>query len=200
MFERGIRRRGDGVEDAEQRVGMALFVTLDQFGIVEIVTGIHADTLRQTPAHGDFRFTGEQRDLDAVDLRGVLAQHGKAGIHGGGDIGGTPVAFERGVEHVAEPVDDDRLLRLREHVAVDADVILARTLARGKGAARHEDDPSADAFDRFELFEIGVPDRTGCHVGRGGHMIGAHAGIDLRALDGRRFLHTSADEVERVFP
>ena len=39
-----VGRRGrDGIEDAEQRMGKALAVAGDQFGIIEIVAGIHFD-------------------------------------------------------------------------------------------------------------------------------------------------------------
>ena len=50
----GGRDRGDGVEDTEQGMGIALLVAIDQFGVVEIVAGIHAYAVGQAAAHGDF--------------------------------------------------------------------------------------------------------------------------------------------------
>ena len=42
---------GDRIEDAEQRVRMAVAVAGDQFGEIEIVTGVHADAFGQACAH-----------------------------------------------------------------------------------------------------------------------------------------------------
>ena len=64
------RRRGrrDRVEDAEQRVGMALRVAGDQLGEIEVVAGIHAHAWAELAPHLDLPGRVEQRDLDAVDL------------------------------------------------------------------------------------------------------------------------------------
>ena len=62
------------VEDAEQRVGIALLVAGDQLGIVEVVAGIHAHAVRQAAAHGDLLLLRQERDLDAVDLGGVVGE------------------------------------------------------------------------------------------------------------------------------
>ncbi len=51
---------------------MAFFIAGDQLGVVEVVAGIHAHALWQAAAHGDFFVLGQQRDLDAVDLGGVV--------------------------------------------------------------------------------------------------------------------------------
>src|SRR5262249_41938501 len=66
--------RCDRVENAQQRVRIAFFVAGDQFGVVEIVAGIHPYVRRQLPPHLDFLLLREQRDLHAVDLRRIVAK------------------------------------------------------------------------------------------------------------------------------
>ena len=68
----GQRRRGgrrDRVEDAEQRVAVALAVAADQLRVVEVVAGVEAHAVGQPAAQLDLAPGVEQRDLDAVDLR-----------------------------------------------------------------------------------------------------------------------------------
>ena len=84
---------------------MALLVTGDQFGIVEIVTGIHAHASGQAAAHDDFLFLGEKRNLDAINLVGILLDHGKAGFHRRHMVASPPITLKRRVEHFAQPVD-----------------------------------------------------------------------------------------------
>ena len=76
---RGGRR--DRVEDAEQRVAVALRVAGDQLGVVEVVAGVHAHALGQAAAHGDLLVLVEQRDLDAVDLGGVRVDDAERRVH-----------------------------------------------------------------------------------------------------------------------
>ena len=79
--ERGGGRRRDGIEDAEQRVAVALLVAGDQLGVVEVVARIHAHALRQPAAHDDLFVLVEQGDLDAVDLGGVRIDDADGGVH-----------------------------------------------------------------------------------------------------------------------
>jgi hypothetical protein len=76
----GCRRR-DGIEDAEQRMGKALVVAGDQFGIIKIVAGIHFYILIEPAAHVDLALLVEQRDLDAIDLRHVGVDDPDRDIH-----------------------------------------------------------------------------------------------------------------------
>ena len=105
------RRRRDGIEDAEQRVGKALVVAGDQFGVVEIVAGIHLHVLVEPAAHVDLALLVEQRDLDAVDLGGVGVDDADRDIHRRVEVWRAPVIRQRRIEHVAEPVDDHGLAR-----------------------------------------------------------------------------------------
>ena len=78
MEARGEAEAGSGetVEDAEQRVAVALVVPGDQFGVIEVVAGIEPDTFRQSCPEGFFVRLIEQRDLDAVHLGGVGLDEG----------------------------------------------------------------------------------------------------------------------------
>ena len=67
----------------------------------------------------------QQGDLHAVDLarRGSLIRSTKV-VGGRGDVGAAPVAGQRRVEHLAEPVQDHRSRHLGEQRAVDVQVVL----------------------------------------------------------------------------
>ena len=54
------------------------------------------------------------------------------------EIGGAPVAGERRIEHVAEPMDDHGLAHLRQHAAIDLGVVVgaAAELASAREAIR----------------------------------------------------------------
>ena len=60
---------------------MAVLVARDQLGEMEIVARVHAHAAGQSPAHGDLVFAAEQRDFYAVDLFGIVGQHGEADVH-----------------------------------------------------------------------------------------------------------------------
>ena len=133
------------VEDAEQRVRVALRVAGDQLGVVEVVARVHVHAHRQAAAHGDLLVLVEQRDLDAVDLVGVGVDDADGSVHGRVEIARAPVAGQRRIEHVAQPMDDDRLLRLRQQAAVDVGVVVRRPWRRAPARGRHQDDAAADA-------------------------------------------------------
>ena len=101
-----------------------MLVAGDQFGIIEIVAGIHLHALVEPAAHVDLALLVEQRDLDAVDLGGVGVDDADRDIHRLVEIGRAPVIRQRRIEHVAEPVDDHRLAHLRQHAVVDLGIIV----------------------------------------------------------------------------
>ena len=154
--ERRRRRRRDGVEDAEQRVGIALLVARDQLGVVEVVAGVHAHALRQAAAHRDLLVLVEQRNLDAVDLGGIGRDHVDRDLHRLHVVLVAPIARERGIEHLAEPVDDHRLLHLAEDAVVDLGVVVGRSRGLDQRAARHQDDAAAELLDRGALLLVGA--------------------------------------------
>ena len=141
------RRRRDGVEDAEQRVRKALVVAGDQFGVVEVVTGIHLDVLVEPPAHVDLALLVEQRDFYAIDLGRVGVDDGNRRVHRLVEIGRTPIACQRRIEHVAEPVDDHGLADLAQHAVVDLCVVVGATAELCQRARGHQDDTAAGLFD-----------------------------------------------------
>ena len=201
--ERGQCRRGrrrDRVEDAEQRVGVALLVARDQLGEIEVVTGVHPYARREAAAHRDLAVAVEQRDLDAIDLRGVPVDHLDGDVHRLVEPVVAPVARERRVEHVAQPVQDDRLAHLREQPVVDQAVLVGRTRAGRERAARHHDQPSAQALDGLGLVFIGAD-----HVGHGqalaGHqVVGAAAREHPCSRMVARRVDRPADQLERGRP
>ena len=79
-----------------------------------------------------------------------------------------PVAGERRIEHLAQPVQDHGLAHLRQHAAVHLRVVVGRARAGGERAARHQDDAAARGFDRGALLLVGGDHASSVHgrVGR----------------------------------
>ena len=198
--ERGGRGRRDGVEDAEQRVGIALRVARDQFGVVEVVAGEHADALRQAAPHGDFLVLVEQRDFDAVDLGRVRRDDVDRDLHRLHVVLVAPIAVERRIEHLAEPMDDHRLLHLIEDAGIDLGVIVRRARRLHQRAARHQDDAAAELFHRGALFFVGADHVVDRHVRARRQMIGAGAGADQRAGEILGGVEAPPDQLQRVRP
>ena len=148
----GWRDRSEG---AEQRVAVARAVASDQLGIVEVVAGVEPDALGEPGAECLLVRLVEQRDLDAVDLGGVRLDDRERGVGGRIDVARTPVALERRIEHVAEPVQDDRRLGVLEQLAVDAEVNVGVGADRRKRPRRHQDHLATRRLDRLHLLGIG---------------------------------------------
>ena len=127
----------------------------------------------QLAAHGDLLVLVEQRDLDAVDLGGVRIDDADARSPSPHVVGAAPVAGERGIEHLAQPVDDHRLAAPgAEHAVVDALVVGGRLGDARQRAAGHDDETAARLLDRRHLLLVGAD-----------HLVdGAHAARDR---DGR---------------
>ena len=100
----------------------------------------------------------------------------QADVHRGVVVARAPVAGKRGIEHLAEPVDDHRLLHLAEDTVVDAGVVggAAAALARARLAIRMMRPPSG--FDRGHLLLIGGDDIVDGRAGGGIEVVGAGAG------------------------
>ena len=80
----------------------------------------------------------------------------EADVHRRVVVGVAPVAGERRVEHLAEPVEDHRLARLAQDAVVDAHVVVGRLRGGGERAARHQDDAAAQRLDRLDLLLVGA--------------------------------------------
>ena len=179
---------------------IALLVAVDQFGKIEIVAGIGLHALRQTPPHAHFLVLVQERQLDAVDLAGVVGDDVDADIHRRDVIGFAPIALQRRIEHFAEPMDDQRLAHLFENAAINLGVIVGRLGGDDQCAARHQDDAAAAGFDRLDLFLIGADDVVdGGRRGRN-ELVGADAGINGRARHVARRFDRELDELQRVRP
>ena len=173
--QRSAHRGGDGVEDAEQRIRMTLRVADDEFGVVEVVAGVHPHALRQAAAHGDLLLLVEQADLHAVHLGGAAGDDCERGFHGGVVVVVAPVAFQRGVEHLPQPMDNNGLLHATEDAGVDPLIIVGRTRRLGQGARRHQDDAAAQLLDGLALFLVGADHVVHAHIRAGDQVVGAGA-------------------------
>ena len=177
-------------------MAVARAVAGDQLGVVEVVAGVEPDALGQAGAERLLVRLVEQRDLDAVDLGGVRLDDREHGVGGGVDVARAPVAFERRIEHVAEPVQDDRRLGLLEQPSVDAGVGVGVRADGGKRPRRHQDHLAARRLDRLHLLGIGgdqprlVPDLARRP------LVGAGAAGDARLHRMRlRLAHGALDQL-----
>ncbi len=162
---------------------MAAAVAGDQFGKIEIVTGVHAGALGQTCAHRHLEFCRKKRDLNTLDLGRVAAHHLEASIHGSTVIVCAPVPCQGWIEHLAEPVHDDRLGRLLQDAIVDADVVVRTRSAGSQCPARHQGDLGAGRFDGAAL-----------------EFVGGNYVVDSEAGGGRQMVGTGATDQSRVWP
>ena len=113
------------------------------------------------------------------------ADHVEAGIGCLVQIGAPPIAMQGGVEHVSQPVNDDRLPHLRQDAIVDMSVVVGRRSRGGEGTARHQDHLPAKPFHEADLLLIGRDDRIHTQVRLGQKVIGARATGDM-TTDGLR--------------
>ena len=172
----------------------------DQLGVVEVVARVHAHARRQAPAHGDFLVLVEQRDLDAVYLAGVGGDDAQRGVHGCVEVGGAPVAFQRRVEHVAQPVQHHGLPGLTQYPVVDALVVGGVSGHAGQGAAGHHDQLAAQCLDGFHLLLVAADHVIHCLHGVEVQVIGAAAAGDQRARHVFRGVERAADQLQRAGP
>jgi hypothetical protein len=204
--QRGAGRGRDGVEDAQQRIALAVrllgaeAVAGNEFGVVEIVAGVHANARWQPAAHRNFLVLVEQGDLDAVHLVGVRSDHGQRRVHGLVGVVVAPVALERGVEHVAQPVQHHGLLGLAQDAVVHALVVGRASGHAGQGAAGHHDQPAAEFLDGGHLLFVAGDDLIDrLHVLQD-EVVGAAARGHQRARHVPGSVQRSADEFQRGRP
>ena len=62
-------------------MGKTLRVASDQFGIVEVIAGIHLHVLVEPVAHVDLALLVEQGNLDAIHLRWVGVDDAHRDLH-----------------------------------------------------------------------------------------------------------------------
>ena len=115
-------------------------------------------------------------------------------------IGRAPIAGERGVEHFAQPVNDDRLFDLPKDAAVDLRIVRRRFGRARQGAARHDHELAAERLDGFDLFLVCADDLVDAGIGRGIEMIGADAAADFDARSSLGSVECVADQLLGLAP
>ena len=121
--EAGACGRCDRIEDAQQGLAVPSFVAFNQLGIVEIVTRIHPDAFGQAAAHVDLFLRVQQRDFDTFDCLRIGLDQAERGLHRLSKICSAPIARERRIEHLAQPVQNDGMLGLGEYGGIDFGVV-----------------------------------------------------------------------------
>ena len=137
---------------------MTVTVAPDGRGIVEVVPGVHADAVGEAAPQLDLASHVEQGDLDAVDLRRVFRDHGDERVGGFVEVVGSPVAGERGIEHVTQPVHNRRVGDLPEDLGVGLVVVIGTLGGRGEMTAGHYHGLPAVALDEIDLLVVGIHD------------------------------------------
>ena len=112
----------------------------------------------------------------------------------------APIAGERRIEHLAEPVDDHRLLHLPEDAIVDLGVVVGRARRLHQRAARHQHDAAAELLDRRALLLVGADHVVDGHACGRLEMVGAGARAEQRAGKILRGVDAAADQFERFRP
>ena len=120
----------------------------------------------------------QEGQLDPVDPGGVGMGDGQRGLERGRERTCAPVAGERGVEHLAQPMQDHRLVGFGQHTGVDGLVVGRACRNAGQRAARHEDDPPAGLLNGGELFVVGGDDVVEGTRFRRVEVVGADAADD----------------------
>ncbi len=133
-------------------------------------------------------------------LAGVRGDDAERRVHRGVQVLRAPVARERGVEHVAQPMQHHGLLRLAQHTVVDA-LVVGRALGHARQrTAGHHDQLAAKFLDRGHLFLVArdhLVDRL--HVLQH-QVVGAAAAGHQRAGVVLRGVERAADELQRGRP
>ena len=137
---------------------VAVLVALNQLGVVEIVAGVHFYLRRQTPAHGDLTILVEQRDLDPIDLIGVIGNNLKACLGRGVQVARAPVARQRRVKHIAQPMNNHWLRHLRQNPIIHPRVVVRPTCHGRQRAAGHQDHAPTGILDKADLLGVGFFD------------------------------------------
>ncbi|MNG20041.1 hypothetical protein D3C84_1042650 [compost metagenome] len=71
-------------------------------------------------------------------------------------LGGAPIASQRRIEHLAQPVQDDWVLGLAKHLVVDATIVGRGLRHAGERATGHQDQAAVQTLDSPHLFAVGT--------------------------------------------
>jgi hypothetical protein len=112
----------------------------------------------------------------------------------------TPIAFERRIEHLAEPVDDHRFLHLAKNAIIDFGVVVRRLRGLDQRTARHKHEAPAELFDRRALLLVSADHVVDRDAGPLLKMVGADARGDHHAGIFARGFEAPPDQLERRRP
>ena len=174
--QRGGGRGGDRGERPEQGVAVAVRVPADQPGVVEVVPGVEPDPGRQPAPQRHLLARVEHRQLDAVHLPAGPLDQLEHGPGGRVEVGAAPVAAQRGVERLAQPVQDHRLVGLLQQLAVHLQVVPGAAGAGGQRAAGHQDHLRPRRLDERGLLGVGAGDLAERVVLAVGELVGPRPG------------------------
>ena len=171
-------------------------VTEDQLREIEVVAGVAADPVGEATSERDLDVSVEQRDLHSVHAIGVGRDERDDLVRGAREIRMPPVALERGIEHLTEPVDDDRPSGGSDDLVVHGAIVIRTSRGARQVAAAHEHGTTTDSLDVCELLEVGLRDGAE-RLRLIGELIGGDTADDGIAVGGccsGRPLHELTDD------
>ncbi len=124
----------------------------------------------------------------------------QGGVHGLAHIRAAPVAGQRRIEHVAQPMQDHRLARLAQDPVVHPLVIGGAARNARERPARHHDELAAELLDRCHLLLVAGDDLVDGLDVLDHQMIGAAARCDQGARQVARRVERAADQLQRGRP
>jgi hypothetical protein len=133
------------------------------------------------------------------DLAGMRPHDCQARLARPPKVARAPIAGQLRVEHVTEPVNDDRLPDLGQDTVIHPRIIIRPLGACRQGPAGHQDDLAAQALDKTHLLLIGGDHLAEREIRARGEMIGAGARSDSTAR-GRGLNDRAPDEFLRRRP
>src|SRR5579859_3337225 len=172
------RYRRDGIEDAQQRIAVALLVAHNQLVIVKVVARIHSYTRRQPAAHFNFEFRIQQRDFDSFNFAAIFGNQFEAVIHCFMHIAASPITGQRRIKHLTEPMQNHRFANLGQDLAIDGGIIVNAARTARQRPARHQDYASSCHFDGLTLFQVSAQHLISRMAFLFGKLIGCGAATD----------------------
>ena len=178
----GGRDRG---ECTEQSVGVMRAVTLDEFRVVEVVAGVEPN-VRGRAARSSCSWSAERSETFTPSTFALCSRTNRGTCGSRSVCRSSPSSRSAGVEHLAQPVQDDWSSRLASTLNRPEGSL--RRCSDGRQLARgHQDHLRAGRLDELDLLEIGAGDLAEA-ARRYEELIGARAGRDpgpVLASDGR---------------
>ena len=113
----------------------------------------------------------------------------------------APVAGQRRVEHIPQPMQDHWLPNLGQHSVVHLHVVIRTGCAGGQRAAGHQNDPPAKALDEADLLLVCPDDLVEGYLRTGFQVVGAGAAGDApERAQPSRICQRTADQIPGCGP